>query len=142
VQTSLPLDSTILGIDPVRLPLDGRVQAVRPADMGIFHDTVVTSMPGGLIADQVVTLPRGDLAEVIVRDQDGDVVHTALYTVDLVAGTVTMANPLDLSAYTEPLVATHRIEDSVLVTDVQITGEVGFAEPLTHDYTEANSLAS
>lgn len=153
VQTSLPLDPTILGIDPVRLPLDGRVQAVRPADMMIIHDTQVTTLSGSLSAGDVETLPRDALSEVIVRDQDGDIVPGQLttddppisgakFTVDLAAGTITMATPLDLSAFTEPLVATHRIEDSVLVTDVQITGEVGFAEPLTHGYTEANSLAS
>jgi len=153
IQTSLPLDSTILGIDPVRLPLDGRVQAIRPADMIIFHDTQVTSLSNPQTSSQVTTLPRGDLAEVVVRDQTGTVVPGQLttdsppivgakFTVDLVAGTITMASSLDLSAYTQPLVATHRIEDSALVTDVQITGQVSIAEPLTHAYTSSNSRAS
>jgi hypothetical protein len=53
-----------------------------------------------------------------------------------------MANPLDLSAFTQPLVATHRIEDASVVTDVQITGYVSFSEPLAHAYTASNSLAS
>jgi len=152
VQVSLPLDSTILGIDPVRLPLDGRVQAVRPGYMGILHDTQVTSMPGGLTAGQVVTLPRALLAQVEVRDQTGALVAGqiaggatvvgAKYTADLTAGTIMMSTPLDLTGFTQPLVATHRIEDASVITDAQITGQITFAETLTHAYTSSNSLFS
>jgi hypothetical protein len=152
VQVSLPLDSTILGIDPVRLPLDGRVQAVRNGYMLILHDTQVSTMPGGLTAGQVVTLPRDALEKVEVRDQTGTLVTGqvaggatvagAKYTADLVAGTITMSTPLDLSTYTQPLVATHRIVDASVVTDVQITGQVTVAEALTRGYTASNSLAS
>jgi len=154
VQVSLPLDSTILGIDPVRLPLDGRVQAVRNGYMLILHDTQVYTMPSGLTAGQVETLPRDALALVEVRDSSstplvvpgqvsgGPVVTGAKFTVDLAAGTITMATPLDLSAFIEPLVATHRIEDASVVTDVQITGQVTIADALTHGYTASNSYAS
>jgi hypothetical protein len=152
VQVATPLDSVILGLDPVRLPLDGRVQAVRAGYMIIFHDSQVTTMPSGLTAGQVVTLPRDTLALVEVRDQTGALVpgefvggptvSGSLYTADLAAGTITMQTPLDLSAYTQPLVATHRIEDASLVSDVQITGHVTISEPLTHAYTASNSLAS
>jgi hypothetical protein len=120
--------------------------------MMILHDTQVYTMPGGLIADQVVTLPRDALALVEVRDQTGavvlgqtttdDPVVGAKFTTDLDAGTITMANPLVLTGFTQPLVATHRIEDASVVTGVQITGQVTLAEPLTHAYTSANSVAS
>lgn len=150
VQTSLPLDSTILGLDPVRLPSDGRVQAVRPANMIIFHDTAVETLPSGLTAGQTITLTRGELALIEVRDQNGlfvgsvspGVTTGTYFTADLATGIITMATPLDLSAFTQPLKATHRIEDSCLVTDVQITGHVSISEPLTHAYTAANSHAS
>lgn len=142
VRTSVPLDPVILGISPVRLPLDGRVQAIRPGDVGILHNTVLTSLDDDQTAGQVNALPRGDIAAVRLMDQDGLVVPESKYTVDYTAGTITMADPLSLVGFVEPLVAAHRIEDSVLVTDVQITGEVTFAQPLTHNYDSADSFFS
>jgi hypothetical protein len=142
IQTYLPLDPLILGLDPTRLPLDGRVPVFRAGNTVVIHDTQTFEMPDPLAADQVVALPRDALAAVELLDQDGELVDPELYTVDLEAGEVTMANPLDLSAYTEPLVARHRIEDMALATDVQINGLVTLAQPLTHDYTAENSLAS
>lgn len=142
VQTSLPQDPEIIGINPVRLPSDGRVPIMRPGDTLVISDTQAQTLSSGLTAGQVLTLPRTGLGSVALYDQNGLGVSDALYTANLIAGTVTMATPLDLSAYLQPLVALHTIEDMALCIDTQITGEVSLGNPLTHAYSADNALCS
>lgn len=142
VQTSLPQDPDIIKVNPVRLPSDGRVPVIRAGDTLVLHDTQPETLPTGLVADQVIALPRTGLASVAVYDANGLGVDPALFNADLVAGEITMANPLDLGAYEEPLVALHTIEDMALCLDAQITGEVALGQALTHGYTADNSLCS
>lgn len=142
IQTTLPLDPAIIGINPVRLPLDGRVQSIRPGDTLVIHDTVSDSLAGPISAAETRALSRTDLASVVLYDTDGVAVDPALYTTDLVAGEVTFADPLDLGAYTLPLAAVQTVEDMALCTDAQITGDIAIAQPLTRGYTAANSYVS
>lgn len=142
VTTYLPLDENLLGLNPVRLPIDGKVPIFRDGDILLIHSTDSLSMPSPLSAGQSVSMGRGNLSLIELYDQTGAYVDDIHYTTDLVAGTVTMANPLDLSGYTEPLVAMHRIEDMVLAADVQITGHIGIVSQLTHDYVAADSYIS
>lgn len=142
VQTSLPLDASLLGIDPVRLPQDGRVPVFRAGDMAILHDTQRTELASPASPGHVTTLPRDDLAVCYLEDQNGDRIPDDQYTVDLEAGTVEMAANLDLSGYTEPLVAVHRVEDMVLLSDVQIDGTISLAAATIHDYIAGNSYIS
>jgi hypothetical protein len=53
-----------------------------------------------------------------------------------------MANPLDLTGYAQPLVCEHRIEDSALVGDVQITGQITLLKPIRHAYAADVSYLS
>lgn len=142
IQTTLPLDPRIIGINPVRLPLDGRVQAIRAGDTLVIHDTVVDTLSNPLAANDVEALSRDTLASVVVYDQEGVAVDPALYTVDLASGEITFADPLDLSAYTQPLVARQTVEDMALCIDAQITGDIAIAQPLSRGYTAANSYVS
>lgn len=138
----LPLDAALIGLNPVRLPSDGRVPIFKDGYVLVIHDTAFQTLPNSLTPGQVVTLARGDLAEVILRDQNGLDVNSALFTVARAAGTITMANPLNLAGYAQPLIAEHRIEDMVLCTDSQINGELSLSRALIHDYTAANSFVS
>ena len=140
--TFLPLDQELIGLNPVRLPSDGRVPIFKDGYILVIHDTVFEILPDNLTSGQVVALARGDLAEVILRDQNGLVVDTAQWTVVRTTGQITMTNPLNLAAYTQPLIAEHRIEDMTLLTDTQISGELSMSRALTHDYTAANSYVS
>ena len=142
VQTYLPLDPGILGLNPVRLPLDGRVQTFRAGDTLVFREPLTYTCDNPLSAGDVITLPRTDLEDAVMYDADGVAVDPTLYTTDPAAGTVTMADPLDLSAYTQPLVVTHTIADMALCTDAQITGQISFSPALTHDYPAATSYVS
>jgi hypothetical protein len=139
---SLPLDAALLGINPVRLPLDGRVPVLRAGDIAVVHHTDDEVMPNNLIAGQTVTLSRGSLALVELRDQNGQVIPETQYTTDLEAGTVTMATPLDLTGFTQPLIAAHRIEDMILLAEAQINGALRAVAPLAHDFPALETQVS
>lgn len=143
VQVSLPMDPEIIKVNPVRLPMDGRVPVIRPGDTLVIHDPQPFTMPNGLIAGQVVALPRGGLASVAVYDQNGLGVSADVFDeLDLVTGEMTLATPLDLSAYAQPLVAIHSVEDMALCLDAQLNGEIALGHALSHGYSAGNSLVS
>ena len=142
VQVTLPQDPEIIKVNPVRLPSDGRVPILRPGDTLVIHDTQAVTFPGSLTDGQVVDLGRTELSSVAIYDANGLGISTDLFTADLAAGEVTMADPLDLGSYVEPLVGLHTVEDMALCTDAQITGDVILGQALTHGYTADNSLCS
>jgi hypothetical protein len=124
----LPLDANILGIDPVRLPSDGRVPVFRPGGFGVVGHTgrLTTSVSNG----QTVSCGRVRLSRVRVVGNDKVVIHTG-YTANLEAGTVTFT---DTSGYVQPVTIEHRVEDMAVIRDVQINGDITFTRALTHDY--------
>lgn len=140
VYTFLPLDAEVLGLDPVRLPSDGRVPIVRPGDLLIPHHEATIDVPSPTLG-QVIDCGRERLARVRVLDDD----DTELtgggtdYTADLDAGTVTLG---DVSGYTAPLHVIHRVEDVKMVSDAQIDGTITLTQPITHDYPADETLCS
>lgn len=142
VTSNVALDARILGVDPVRLPLDGRVPVVRPGDVAVLHNTQDYSLPNPAAAGATYDVGRGDLSDLWLVDADGVRIDAALYTADLNAGEVTMADPVDLAGVSQPLKAKHRISDMLLVSDAQIDGHVDFAAPLTHDYPVSGTYLS
>jgi hypothetical protein len=134
IYSYLPLDADLIGIEPVRLPIDGRVPILRSGDVAVIHHTADQLLPDNLTAGQQIVLDRDNLSLVELRDQAGTLVDETLYTVALATGVVTMADPLDLSAYSQPLVAAHRIEDMVLISEAQINGLIRTVGPITHDF--------
>lgn len=142
VQTSLPLNPEVIGVNTIRLPTDGRVQIIRAGDTGVIHDTQAFALPNPAEAGETYALPRTGLASAVIYAANGLGVPTELYTVDRTAGTVTMADPLDLTGYTQPLTVLHTVEDMFLITDAQIDGTVSIAQPLSRAYDAANALVS
>lgn len=136
IYTFIPLDPELLGLDPARLPINGRVPIFRPGDVAVLHNSQTFDMPSPLAAEQVVNLGRTDLEAVQVFDATGARVDAAQYTVDLAAGTVTMAAApdFDLSGYTEPLQTQHRIAQMFLVSDAQIGGKISLGSQIARDY--------
>jgi hypothetical protein len=130
----IPLDPDILGIDTVKLPLDGKVPIYKVGGVGVVHNTQNTTCPNPVTAGSTVSCGRTLLSYAKVFDASGAVVPTTKYTTNLDAGTVTFGTPLDLTGYTQPLYIEHRIEDMALITDVQITGQVKLMKPLRHAY--------
>lgn len=126
--TYLPLDATLLGIDPVRLPTDGRVPIFRPGGFAVVGHTgeITATVSNG----QTIDCARVRLSRVRVIGNNGIVINTG-YTTDLEAGTVTFT---DVAGYSQPVTIQHRIEDMGVVSDVQIDGQITFTRPLTHSY--------
>lgn len=132
ILTSIPIDPTLIGVDPVRLPYDGRVLGFNPGSIGVVshtQTTVLTPTPS-----DVTDLGRTRISYIELLDALGEPIESVWYTLDMGAGTVTWASPLNLSAYTMPVTIRDRIQDVRLITDVQITGEITLAAAVTHTY--------
>lgn len=132
----LPLDADLLGIDPVRLPSDGRVPIFRAGGFAVLgHTGAITATVSNA---QVINCARVRLSRVRVIGHNGVVITTG-YTPDLEAGTVTFN---DVTGYSQPVTIEHRIEDMAVVRDVQISGELSFTRPITHDYPLGSYISS
>lgn len=146
VQTRLPLDAGLLGLDPVRLPADGRVPVYRDGDVLVIHhtaETVVASPTAG----GTLQLDRAQQAEIEVVDGAGTVLRAASFTADRELGTVTWANPLVLqdaegNPLGLPLIVRDRVEHMALCTEVQITGQLGISSPLPWDLPAGEAMVS
>ena len=138
----LPLEADILGLDPIRLPQDGRVPIFRAADVALFADPQTTELAEGASAGDEYTLPRGDLGYIELRDYHDEPVDPVMYDTDLDAGTVTLTSDFDVSGYTEPLKALHRKEEMVLISEVQVTGQVTLSRSLNRSFPEGAQVAS
>lgn len=138
---SIPLSAVVIGLESVRLPSDGRVPAFKPGQTVLIHHTVshIIVTPS---AGQNVSFGRGRQAAVEVRDAAGKPVESAWYTTDLDGGSLRFSDPLNLSAYTLPLVIQERVEDRRLVVQPQITGEIELNTSLTHNFPVGEALIS
>ena len=142
VFSSIPVNPDIVGINPARLPSDGRVPIFKKGGVAVIHETTNEAAPNGLVADQSFVVAGSDYDLIELYDQNVKHVGYGLYTVDLATSTVTMGNPLDLSAYSEPLVAYKRKEDMLTISDVQINGQLSFASQISNAYTLAAYISS
>lgn len=138
----LPLDASILGLDPVRLPSDGRVPIFRTGDVCVVHHTDSAAFSGTPFAGAILNVGRVRVSYIKIYDALGAALDLAMYNTDLEAGTVTLKNNYSLGTLTLPLRAEHRIEDMALVTDVQINGRLTLNRPLTHNYPANSALVS
>ena len=142
VYSYIPLDASLIGLNPVRLPSDGRVPIVKSGDVVVIHNTQVTQLANPLSAGQEITLPRAGINHVELYDANEQYVPSTKYSWDEDTQKLTMASPLDLAGFTQPLFAMHRVEDMCLVSDVQINGQITVASPVTHDYTATGTYVS
>lgn len=133
----LPLDADLLGLNPVRLPPDGRVPIFRAGTVAVVHHSAETT-PAVVSNGQTVNLGRTRLARVRVIGANG-VTITSGYGVNLDAGTVTFS---DVTGYSQPVKIEHRIEDAALVADAQINGLLRLTRPLTHDFPDGSYVSS
>ncbi|WP_209278696.1 hypothetical protein [Thalassotalea sp. G20_0] len=146
VETSLPLDAELIGLDPVRLPPDGKVPIYRAGDIVVISHTAATDA-GTPIAGQVINLVRDHQAEIVVEDSSGALLASDQYTVDREAGTVTFADPLSLvDLGSNPLAAPFTIKDRVehmsVLSDVQINGDLSIISPVPWDLPASETTVS
>lgn len=137
--TYLPLDAGVLGIDPVRLPADGRVPIFRVGDVAhILHTASTTGTPSYSGGKYSLSCGRIRLAWVKITDANGNPI-TSGYELDRATGLVSFSS---LSGIATPITVRHTVSDLRQITDVQITGHLSFARPLTHDYPAGESIIS
>lgn len=135
--TYLPLSATILGLDSVRLPSDGRVQVYAPSDVVVVLNDQ-TSV-GTFTSAGTLDLGRVRLAKLTVRDAAGNALDTSKYSANLDTGIITWG---DLNGISQPITIVDRIEDMAVLSDVQITGQLSLSQPLTHDFPQEGTLVS
>lgn len=147
VQTILPLDAELIGLDPVRLPSDGRVPIYREGDVVVLHNTMEQEV-NSPVAGELINSGRPFISFVEVLGSEGRVLPDSQYTVDLEQGTVRWANPLILQDENAeplalPLTVRNRVEHMALVTEVQITGDISISAPVPWNLAaEGTALSS
>lgn len=144
--SALPLNADLLGLDPVRLPADGRVPIYREGEVLVILHTAETAVPSPT-AGGTVQLARAQQAAIEVMDASGIALDPAQYSADRALGTVTWANPLLLqdasgNPLSLPLTITDRVEHMTLCTEVQITGALGLSAPLPWDLPAGEAKVS
>lgn len=133
----LPLDPAIVGLNPVRLPPDGRVPIFRKGVFAVVGHTG-TVAPATYANGDNIDCGRVRLSRVRLVGADG-VVITGGYTVDLDLGTL---HVVSTAGWVQPVKVEHRVEDMVQVSDVQINGLLSFTRALTHEYPAVGSYVS
>ena len=146
IETSLPMDADLIGLDPVRLPADGRVPIYRPGDIVVISHKKETDA-GTPTAGQNFVLTRDHQAEIVVEDSAGKLLDPAQYTADKPAGQLTFADPLLLQdaggeSLTAPFKITDRVEHMSVVSDAQINGELSIIAPVPWDLPAGETTIS
>ena len=137
----LPLDSSLIGLDPVRLPSDGRVPFVRKGD-SIAITELKTMQLATNAASNTFNLGFERLSDVNVVDITGKKVSFDYLDIDLDAGTLKLNSSFVMTGLTAPLTAKYRIMDIALVIETDISGRVTLSTPITHDYSTAAVFSS
>lgn len=127
--TYLPLGEDILGVDPVRLPQDGRVVILKRARVLVVHHTK-DEAPQTVTNATTINTGRTLLSWLKVYGANGlEIVNG--FTKNLNAGTVAFT---DVTGYSQPVTVRSRIETESLCSDALIDGTVSLQRPLAHNY--------
>ncbi len=133
----LPLDADILGIDPVRLPPDGRVPIYRVGGFVVVGHTA-TIAAATYSNGNTINCGRTRLSRVYLIGADGKLIQAG-YSVDLDAGVITA---VDVSSWVQPVTIRHRIEQMTRVADLQIDGTLRFTSQLSHAFPVGSVVSS
>lgn len=146
VLTSIPLESDLIGLNPVRLPPDGKVPIYQDGEVGVLTHQASFSV-GTPVAGQVIDATREYLADCWFTDTAGNRLSPNQYTEDRDSGLITMKTSLSLvdstgTALVPPLTFWHKIEHMSLMLDVQANGDITLAIPLAQDFPADESMFS
>lgn len=138
----LPIDSTIVKIDTVRLPQDGRVPIFRRGDTILISNQQVDNIGSAHTGGQTIGLSRQDVDRICVNDANGTPVNAELWDYDLDAGSITWTMPLDLSNYQMPLSVTHIQEERNRILTADIDGTLTLIFPTKRAYAIEGTYVS
>lgn len=136
----LPVDPEIVGLDPVRLPQDGRVPKHRKGRVVIIgHNETIP--PATYAATDVIDLGRERVTHVWLFDANGALIDTGFEANedDLNLGQVRV---IDVTGWAQPVTVEHRIQEMRQVTDVQINGTLQLNFGLSYDFPAGSVVSS
>lgn len=133
----LPLDPTILGLDPVRLPSDGRVPVFKKGEVAVVHYTH-TVAAATYANGNTVDLAQTRISTLTINDNAGVEITTG-FAANLDTGHVSITS---IAGWAQPVTMTWRIEDAALVTDAQLSGRIALSRPLSHAYPVGSYVSS
>lgn len=144
--TTVPLSPEVLGLNPVRLPTNGRVPVFQPGYLVVIHNTqsIALATP---TAGQAIDCGRENLAQVHIRDAAGVDLDPAMYSVNKATGIITLADPFtaqdeQTNSLTMPLTVTHRQEDMAAVGTVSVDGTLQLLTSLRNSYSAGDTFVS
>ncbi len=138
----LPVDSTTIKIDTVRLPQDGRVPIFRRGDTILITNSHRQELGSAHQGGQTVMLERQNLDSICITDSQGKAVEADKWDYDLDAGSITWQSPLDLSGYVMPIVAVQTWQERNRIQGVDIDGTLTLIFPTKRDYPLENTYVS
>lgn len=142
VYSMVPLDASLIGLDPTRLPMDGRVPIYKDGDIIVVHNRKADIVQT-LTAGQTISLSRSDVSSIEIYDSTGKFLPSAgNYTVNTNTGSVTISDTPTFTGYTPPWQIIHTREDMCLLNEVQINGYMTTVAPITHDYDTQDTYVS
>ena len=125
----LPVDVSLMGIDPAALPADGRVAFARPGDtcvVGVSYSGAPFAPSNGM----TYSVGHTRLSLIQVLGPDGAQISTG-YTTDLDAGTVTFTN---VTGYPATVSVMGRTEVYRQIAEVRIDGRVRLTQPVGYAF--------
>ena len=142
----LPIDADQLGMEPERLPGDGRVPVFTAGTLAVVHHTASVSQPSPS-AGTLIDLGRERLARVWMRENlnakvPGDLYHqvggvetligaanpAAKWQANIDTGIFTWKTPLTLTGFTGPYLIYHRIHHKSRVRETDKIGRASCRE--------------
>ena len=139
--TAVPAELT--GIDPVRLPTNGRVPFIRQFDVIVIHNTQEQALVTPALND-TIDLGRINVGWVDIVDANGISLYTAddqHYSLNQATGIVTVNTDWLAQGFSAPFTAFDMIEETVLVSGVQ-GNRVYTALPISRDYSAGDTYVS
>lgn len=142
----IPLSASLLGLNPVRLPSDGRVPIVKPGDVVVIHNTAPLTVEQAPTAGQIINLPRvASSVEVYDSSPVPRRVPSNWYTFNEGDQSLKFSEEselLNFSTYTLPLTIMHKVEDMVMVSETSINGIITLAQGVVNSYPVENTKVS
>ena len=133
----LPVDVSLMGLDPAALPADGRVAFARPGDtcvVGITHGGVEFTPS---LSTYDTGHERLSFVQVIDAATRAEILEG--YTADLDAGTVTFT---DLTDYPAQIKVVARTEVYRQIAEVRIDGKVRLTQPIGYAFPEGSVFST
>ncbi len=140
--TYLPIDSSVVKIDTVRLPQDGRVPIFRRGDSILIRNVKTDDLGSAFTGGQTINLSRKDVDRISVVDADNKPVLANLWDYDLDAGSITFKPTIDLSPYKMPLKAIHAQEQRNRIVDLDIDGTLSLLFATNRNYPIQDTYVS